>query len=264
MRQPVVDTAWLSDTLRKSGMERERAEGVTRAFGKELSEHGAVQSDLDSGSRACTRSSRRSTQSSTSASGCSRPCSRRSSASCSVPPVAPQRPCRRHSSRSTSRRRQRLRTPRTQTPQPPRLGKPLPSQPSPIRPIRRGDPCGRPFWKRASCKNGTGQARPLQALVGIVREFETGPNRPRRSRAQIQDGIRRGDPCGRLFWNRASCKNGTGQARPLQLPVDDSGPAAAVSVRAPTSDSLAHGGMRRRGCWRRPRPSRPAWRRRPR
>ena len=49
MRQPVVDTLRLSDTLRKAGMEREQAEGVARAFGKELSEHVAVQSDLDTG-----------------------------------------------------------------------------------------------------------------------------------------------------------------------------------------------------------------------
>ena len=49
MRQPVVDTLRLSDTLRKAGMEREQAEGVARAFGKELGEHVAVQSDLDTG-----------------------------------------------------------------------------------------------------------------------------------------------------------------------------------------------------------------------
>ena len=49
MRQPVVDTLRLSDTLRKAGMEGEQAEGVARAFGKELSEHVAVQSDLDTG-----------------------------------------------------------------------------------------------------------------------------------------------------------------------------------------------------------------------
>ena len=47
MRQPAVDTLRLSDTLRKLGMEREQAEGVARAFGKELGEHVAVQSDLD-------------------------------------------------------------------------------------------------------------------------------------------------------------------------------------------------------------------------
>ena len=49
MRQPVVDTLRLSDTLRKAGMERDQAEGVARAFGKELGEHVAVQSDLDAG-----------------------------------------------------------------------------------------------------------------------------------------------------------------------------------------------------------------------
>ena len=51
MRQPVVDTLRLSDTLRKAGMEREQAEGVARAFGKELGEHVAVQSDFDAGFR---------------------------------------------------------------------------------------------------------------------------------------------------------------------------------------------------------------------
>ena len=49
MRQPVVDTLRLSDTLRKVGMEREQAEGVARALGKELGEHVAVQGDLDTG-----------------------------------------------------------------------------------------------------------------------------------------------------------------------------------------------------------------------
>ena len=51
MRQPVVDTLRLSDTLRKAGMERDQAEGIARAFGKELGEHVAVQSDLDAGFR---------------------------------------------------------------------------------------------------------------------------------------------------------------------------------------------------------------------
>ena len=49
MRQPVVDTLRLSDTLRKVGMEREQAEGVARALGKEFGEHVAVQGDLDAG-----------------------------------------------------------------------------------------------------------------------------------------------------------------------------------------------------------------------
>ena len=49
MRQPVIDTLRLSDTLRKAGLEREQAEGVARAFGKEFGEHVAVQSDLDAG-----------------------------------------------------------------------------------------------------------------------------------------------------------------------------------------------------------------------
>lgn len=51
MRQPVVDTLRLSDTLRKVGMEREQAEGVARALGKEFGEHVAVQGDLDAGFR---------------------------------------------------------------------------------------------------------------------------------------------------------------------------------------------------------------------
>ena len=51
MRQPVVDTLRLSDTLRKAGMEREQTEGVARGFGKELGEHVAVQGDLDAGFR---------------------------------------------------------------------------------------------------------------------------------------------------------------------------------------------------------------------
>ena len=51
MRQPVVDTLRLSDTLRKAGMEREQAEGVARALRKELGEHVAVQGDLDAGFR---------------------------------------------------------------------------------------------------------------------------------------------------------------------------------------------------------------------
>ena len=49
MRQPVVDTLRLSDTLREAGIEREKAEGVARALGKELGEHVAVQGDLDAG-----------------------------------------------------------------------------------------------------------------------------------------------------------------------------------------------------------------------
>ena len=49
MRQPVVDTLRLSDTLREAGIEREKAEGVARALGKELGEHVAVRGDLDAG-----------------------------------------------------------------------------------------------------------------------------------------------------------------------------------------------------------------------
>ncbi len=49
MSQPVIDTLQLCDALRKTGMEREQAEGLARALGKELGTHVAVQSDLESG-----------------------------------------------------------------------------------------------------------------------------------------------------------------------------------------------------------------------
>ena len=49
MRQPVVDTLQLCDALRKTGMEREQAEGVARALGRELGEHVVAQGDLHAG-----------------------------------------------------------------------------------------------------------------------------------------------------------------------------------------------------------------------
>ena len=51
MSQPVVDTLQLCDALRKTGMEREQAEGIARALGKELGAHVAVQDDVQSGFR---------------------------------------------------------------------------------------------------------------------------------------------------------------------------------------------------------------------
>ena len=49
MSQPVVDTLQLSNALRNTGMEREQAEGVAGALGKELGAHVVVQGDLQSG-----------------------------------------------------------------------------------------------------------------------------------------------------------------------------------------------------------------------
>ena len=49
MSQPVVDTLQLSNALRKTGMEREQAEGIAGALGKELGAHVVVQGDLQSG-----------------------------------------------------------------------------------------------------------------------------------------------------------------------------------------------------------------------
>ena len=49
MSQPVVDTLQLGNALRKTGMEREQAEGVAGALGKELGAHVVVQGDLQSG-----------------------------------------------------------------------------------------------------------------------------------------------------------------------------------------------------------------------
>ena len=49
MSQPVVDTLQISDALRKTGMEREQAEGLARALGDELGAHVVVQGDLQTG-----------------------------------------------------------------------------------------------------------------------------------------------------------------------------------------------------------------------
>ena len=49
MRQPVVDTLHICDALRKTGMDRDQAEGLARVLGEELGAHVAVQSDLESG-----------------------------------------------------------------------------------------------------------------------------------------------------------------------------------------------------------------------
>ena len=78
----------------------------------------------------------------------------------------------------------------------------------------RGDPCGRPFRNHASCENGTGQARPLQASPGACTNSDGAS--PASTTCINSMRTCRGDPCGRPFRNHASCKNGTGQARPLQ------------------------------------------------
>ena len=49
MSQPVVDTLQISDALRKTGMEREQAEGLARVLGDELGAHVVVQGDLQTG-----------------------------------------------------------------------------------------------------------------------------------------------------------------------------------------------------------------------
>ena len=49
MSQPVVDTLQLSNALRNTGMEREQAEGVAGALGKQLGAHVVVQGELQSG-----------------------------------------------------------------------------------------------------------------------------------------------------------------------------------------------------------------------
>ena len=49
MTQPVIDTLRVSETLQQYGMAREQAEGVARMLARELGEHVAVQSDLDTG-----------------------------------------------------------------------------------------------------------------------------------------------------------------------------------------------------------------------
>ena len=49
MSQPVVDTLQISDALRKTGMQREQAEGLARALGDELGAHVVAQGDLQTG-----------------------------------------------------------------------------------------------------------------------------------------------------------------------------------------------------------------------
>ena len=51
MSQPVVDTLQICDALRKTGMEREQAEGLARTLGKELGAYVAVKEDVQSGFR---------------------------------------------------------------------------------------------------------------------------------------------------------------------------------------------------------------------
>ena len=47
MGQPVVDTLQLSDALRRTGMDRDQAEGIARAIGSELGDHIPVRGDLE-------------------------------------------------------------------------------------------------------------------------------------------------------------------------------------------------------------------------
>ena len=47
MGQPVVDTLQLSDALRRTGMNRDQAEGVARALGNELGERVTARGDLE-------------------------------------------------------------------------------------------------------------------------------------------------------------------------------------------------------------------------
>ena len=49
MSQPVVDTLQLCDALRKTGMEREQAEGLARSLGEQLGAHVVAQGDLQTG-----------------------------------------------------------------------------------------------------------------------------------------------------------------------------------------------------------------------
>ena len=49
MAQPVIDTLQVAEALRRTGMEREQAEGLARTLGTEFSEHTASRQDLDSG-----------------------------------------------------------------------------------------------------------------------------------------------------------------------------------------------------------------------
>ena len=47
MGQPVVDTLQLSDALRRTGVDRDQAEGIARALGNELGEHVTARGDLE-------------------------------------------------------------------------------------------------------------------------------------------------------------------------------------------------------------------------
>lgn len=47
MGQPVVDTLQLSDALRRTGMDREQADGIARALGRELGEHQAARGEVE-------------------------------------------------------------------------------------------------------------------------------------------------------------------------------------------------------------------------
>ena len=52
MGQPVVDTLQLSDALRLTGMDREQADGIARALGRELGEHVAARGEVEAGFQA--------------------------------------------------------------------------------------------------------------------------------------------------------------------------------------------------------------------
>ena len=49
MAQPVMDTLQVADTLRRSGMERERAEALAHTLATQLSEHVVVRKDQELG-----------------------------------------------------------------------------------------------------------------------------------------------------------------------------------------------------------------------
>ena len=49
MTQPVIDALRVANALRRTGMEREQADGLAAALGTELGEHVAVKKDLDLG-----------------------------------------------------------------------------------------------------------------------------------------------------------------------------------------------------------------------
>ena len=52
MGQPVVDTLQLSDALRRTGMDREQADGIARALGGELGAHVAARGEVEAGFQA--------------------------------------------------------------------------------------------------------------------------------------------------------------------------------------------------------------------